>query len=118
MDFEVLLYEFYNDRYYLRFDQMEKAVYDFKDYIEGNKESLRNYGEYWRQGKIISSAFVESLVNQLINKRFAKKQQMQWTPKGAHLLLQMRVKTLNGDLPAAFQKWYPSIDLQEYKLAA
>jgi len=109
MDFEILLYDFYNDRYYLKFDQMEKVIYDFKDYIEGNKESLRNYGEYWRQGKIISSAFVESLVNQLISKRFAKKQQMQWTPKGAHLLLQMSEKTINGDFSADNRKWNTTI---------
>jgi hypothetical protein len=61
---------------------------------------------------------VESLVNQLISKRFAKKQQMQWTPKGAHLLLQMRVKTLNGDLSTAFREWYPSIQLEEHFRAA
>jgi hypothetical protein len=118
MEMEILLYEFDNDWCYLKFDQIEKTVYDFKDYIEVNKESLRNYGEYWRNGKIISSAFVESLVNQLISKRFAKKQQMQWTPKGAHLLLQMRVKTLNGDLSAAFRKWYPSIQFEEHFRAA
>ena len=118
MEMEILLYEFDNDWCYLKFDQIEKIVYDFKDYIEENKESLRNYGEYWHNGKIISSAFVESLVNQLISKRFAKKQQKQWTPKGAHLLLQMRVKTLNGDLSASFRKWYPSIQLEEHRQAA
>jgi hypothetical protein len=33
---------------------------------------------------------VESTVNQVVSKRFVKKQQMQWTPRGAHLLLQTR----------------------------
>jgi hypothetical protein len=40
-------------------------------------------------------AFVESAVNQVISKRMVKKQQMQWTPRGAHLLLQTRTKLLN-----------------------
>jgi hypothetical protein len=46
-----------------------------------------NYGEQWRNGELISTSFVESTVNVLISKRFCKKQQMQWTPEGAHLLL-------------------------------
>lgn len=41
-------------------------------------------------------------------KRFVKKQQMQWTPRGAHLLLQTRTKVLNGDLEESFRRWYPA----------
>jgi hypothetical protein len=36
----------------------------------------------------ISSASVESTVNQVVSKRMVKKQQMRWTPEGAHLVLQ------------------------------
>ena len=45
-----------------------------------------NYGER------ISTGFVESTVNQVISKRFCKKQQMGWTLHGAHLLLQIRTR--------------------------
>ncbi len=38
-----------------------------------------------------------------------KKQQMRWTPRGAHLLLQVRSYTLNDDLQATFNRWYPGI---------
>jgi hypothetical protein len=38
--------------------------------------------------------------NQVVSKCFVKKQQMQWTPKGAHLLLQRRTRMLDGDLDA------------------
>src|SRR5258708_2884544 len=41
------------------------------------------------------------------NKRFVKKQQMQWTLRGAHLLLQTRTKVLNEDLDEVFRHWYP-----------
>jgi hypothetical protein len=51
---------------------------------------------------------VESAVNQVISKRFVKKQQMRWTPRGAHLLLQTRIKVLNGDLEDTFRRWYPA----------
>jgi hypothetical protein len=54
MEMEILLYEFDNDWCYLKFDQIEKIDYDFKDYIEENKESLRNYGEYWRNNCVVS----------------------------------------------------------------
>ena len=40
--------------------------------------------------------------------------------EGAHLLLQTRVRTLNGELGAIFTRWYPDMDLevQEMPLAA
>jgi hypothetical protein len=38
-------------------------------------------------GERISSCLAESKVNAVISKRFAKRQQMQWTKRGAHLLL-------------------------------
>jgi hypothetical protein len=38
-----------------------------------------------RQGETISTAFVESTINQVVSRRFVKKQQMQWTLRGAHL---------------------------------
>jgi hypothetical protein len=38
---------------------------------------------------------VASTVNQVVSKRFCKKQQMQWSKSGAHVLLQTRVKALN-----------------------
>lgn len=44
----------------------------------------------------------------VISKRMVKKQQMRWTPRGAHLLLQIRVRVLNDDLAADFHRWYPN----------
>jgi hypothetical protein len=38
-----------------------------------------------------------------------KKQQMRWTKRGAHLLLQTRTKTLNGELRDVFCDWYPAM---------
>jgi hypothetical protein len=64
-----------------------KAVEEFHTYIENNQGFIPNYGERHRHGERISTGFVESTVNQVISKRFCKKQQMAWTPRGAHLLL-------------------------------
>ena len=52
---------------------------------------------------------MESTVNTVIGKRFAKKQQMQWTPRGAHLLLQTRTRALDGTLRTMFERWYPGL---------
>jgi hypothetical protein len=50
---------------------------------------------------------VESTVNQEISTRFCTKQQMAWTPRGAHLLLQIRTRVLNDDWEATFREWDP-----------
>ncbi len=33
---------------------------------------------------------------------------MQWTPRGAHLLLQARTQVLNDELDQTFWRWYPT----------
>jgi len=50
---------------------------------------------------------VESAVNQVISKRMVKKQQMRWSPRGAHLLLQIRTRVLNNTLTDDYRRWYP-----------
>jgi hypothetical protein len=81
-----------------------KAVRAFEAYVTNNRAFIPNYGERYREGKVISTAFVESAVNQVVSKRFVKKQQMQWTPAGAHLLLQIRIEVLNGDWRATLSR--------------
>jgi hypothetical protein len=48
-------------------------------------------------------------VNAVISKRFAKRQQMQWTPRGAHLPLQTRTRALDGTMRSLFERWYPGL---------
>src|SRR5450755_3624015 len=43
--------------------------------IHANRAFIPNYGDRWRNGEAISTAFVESAVNQIISRRFVKKQQ-------------------------------------------
>src|ERR1039457_191701 len=59
------------------------------------------------RSKTISTAFVESTINQVVSRRFVKKQQMQWMLRGAHLLLQTRTKVLNDELDEVFRRWFP-----------
>jgi hypothetical protein len=50
---------------------------DFRTYISNNREFIPNFGERRRQGETISTAFVESTINQVVSRRFVKKQQTQ-----------------------------------------
>jgi hypothetical protein len=95
-----------------------KAVRTFEGYIAANRAFIPNYGERYREGKVISTAFVESAVNQVVSKRFVKKQQMRWTLAGAHLLLQIRAHVLNGDWRATLSRWYPGMQLTPEPKAA
>ena len=87
-----------------------KAVREFDSYIRANAGRIPNYGERQRAGEAISTAFTESAVNQVISKRMVKKQQMRWTPRGAHLLLQVRTRVLNDQLADDFRRWYPGFN--------
>jgi hypothetical protein len=90
-----------------RTEKLAAGVAEFETYIGNNRESIPNFGERYRQGETISTAFVESTINQVVSRRFVKKQQMQWTLRGAHLLLQTRTKVLNDELDNVFRRWYP-----------
>jgi hypothetical protein len=78
-------------------------------YTASHIGSLINYGERYRAGERISSCLAESSVNAVISKRFAKRQQMQWTKRGAHLLLQTRTRTLDGTRRSPFEEWYSGL---------
>jgi hypothetical protein len=88
------------------------GLIEFETYIRNNQPFIPNFGERRRQGEVISTAFVESTINQVVSRRFVKKQQMSWTLRGAHLLLQTRTKVLNGELEEVFRRWYPQFRAQ------
>jgi hypothetical protein len=47
-----------------------------------------------------------------VSKRFVKKQQMSWSRRGAHLLLQVRTRVLNEEFREKFDEWYPGFNAQ------
>ena len=84
-------------------------------YVTNNRGSIPDYGKRRRQGKRIATSFVESTVNTLVGKRFAKSQLMQWSKQGAHHLLQIRARTLDGSLHIMFKKWFPGLATNDQK---
>lgn len=51
-----------------------------------------------RHGRVDRTILANSAVNSLVAKRMVKKQQMRWSPHGAHMLMQVRTALLNGEL--------------------
>lgn len=87
--------------------KLSAALAEFGVYIGRNASSVIDYGERYRAGERISSGFVESAINQVVAKRFSKRQSMRWTRHGAHLQLQTRTRVLNGELEGVFRKRWP-----------
>ncbi|WP_434032758.1 ISKra4 family transposase [Cupriavidus sp. a3] len=88
-------------------------------YLDNNRHCIVNYGDRYRHGEPIASGFVESAVNQVVSKRFVKRQQMAWRPRHAHNLLQIRTAALNDQFRSNIERWYPSVAGGErHRLAA
>jgi hypothetical protein len=56
-----------------RFESIEAKLDELRSYLYANRESVGGYAEAYRNGERISTAHVESTVNQLINGACARK---------------------------------------------
>lgn len=86
---------------------LRRHLDDLLAYLEANQPGLVNYGARRRRGEPISTAFVESAINEIISKRMIKKQQMRWNRWTVQPLLNVRVAVLDGTLEASFRRSYP-----------
>jgi len=98
---------------YASLSALKKAAAEFHTYIANNADAIPNYAERHRYGERVSTAFVEATVNVVVGKRFTKRQQMRWSRRGAHRLLQTRTRTLDGSLRALFAGWHPGMAIGE-----
>jgi hypothetical protein len=93
-------------------DALERIDYRIREvlsYVLRNSSEPVAYGHRYRMGQSISSAMAESAVNQVINARMCKLQQMRWSPRGAHLLAQVRCAVLNGDAAEKLKSYNAAI---------
>jgi hypothetical protein len=75
-------------------------------YLERNTGALVHYAARRRRGEPISTAFIESAVNEIIAKRMNKKQQMRWNRMTVQPFLDVRTAVLNDTLEHAFRRRY------------
>ena len=73
-----------------------------------------SYSRAHHDDEPVSTAPAESTINRLVNHRMDKTQQMSWSPRGAHYLLQVRVAILNRVLADSFKRWYPGFSELKY----
>jgi hypothetical protein len=88
-------------------EQVRERLAELWSYLTANQTRLINYGKEYREGHRISTARVESTVDQLVDWRMEKKQHMRWTRRGAQMLLHARCALLNGEL-GKYTRWSPS----------
>jgi hypothetical protein len=88
-------------------DRLQRHVSELLGYLERNQDMLVHYAARRRRSEPISTAFVESAVNETVAKRMNKKQQMRWNRTTVQPFLDVRTAVLNDRLEDAFRHRYP-----------
>jgi hypothetical protein len=87
--------------------RLQRHASELLGYLERNQDALVHYAARRQRGEPISTAFVESAVNEIIAKRMNKKQQMRWNRTTVQPFLDVRTAVLNDTLENAFRHRYP-----------
>jgi hypothetical protein len=88
-------------------DRIQRHVSELLGYLGRNQDTLVHYAARRRRGEPISTAYVESAVNEIIAKRMNKKQQMRWNRTIVQSFLDVPTAVLNDNLEDAFRHRYP-----------
>ena len=95
-----------------------RHVSDLIEYLDANRHALVHYGRRRHEGLPISTAFVESAVNEILSKRMIKKQQMRWNRWTVQPFLDVRIAVLNKALCGSFRLRYPAFHTENDNHAA
>ena len=75
--------------------RLQRHVAELLGYLERNRGALVPYAARRRASEPISTAFVESVVNEIVAKRMNKAQQMRWNRATVQPFLDVRTAVLN-----------------------
>ena len=64
-------------------------------YVAGQAALIIDYATARHDEEPISTAITESTVQWLLHRRMNARQQMRWSPRGAHLMLKVRTSVVN-----------------------
>jgi hypothetical protein len=67
-------------------------------YVSGQSDIIIDYATAQRCEEPISTTVTESTVQQLLHRRMYTRQTMRRSPRGAHLMLKVRISAVNGTL--------------------
>ena len=87
-------------------ERLQRHASELLSYLERNQDALVHYAARRQRGEPISTAFVESAVNEIVAKRMNKKQQMRWNRATVQPFLDVRTAVLNETLEDAFRAHY------------
>ncbi len=90
-------------------DRVQQRVGDLLGSLERNRDALAPDAARRRRGEAISTAFVESAINEIVAQRMTKAQQMRWNRATVQPFLNVRTAVLNGTLEDAFRQRYPGL---------
>jgi len=75
--------------------KVARLLRDLETYVCGQSDIIIDYATARRQDEPISTAVTESTVRWLLHRRMNAQQHMRWSPRGAHLMLQVRTFVAN-----------------------
>jgi hypothetical protein len=78
--------------------KVARLLGELETYVCGQSDIIIDYATARRCKEPISTAVTESTVQWLLHRRMNARQQMRWTPRGAHLMLKVRCAVMNGTL--------------------
>jgi len=81
-------------------ERLRRVLQDLEIYVSGQLDSIINYWAAQRSAEPISTATTKSAVQRLLHRRMSAKQQMRWSPRGAHLMLKVRTTVMERDVRA------------------
>ncbi|SEF06504.1 hypothetical protein SAMN05519104_8221 [Rhizobiales bacterium GAS188] len=88
--------------------KLARGLRELETYVSGQSELIIDYATARRRGEPISTATTESTVQWLLHRRMNARQQMRWSPRGAHLMLKVRTAVMNRTLErdhTAAERW-------------
>jgi hypothetical protein len=88
--------------------KVTRLLSELETYVSGQSDIIIDYAAARRCEEPISTAITESTVQWLLHRRMNARQQMRWSPRGAHLMLKVRTSVVNGTLDrdhAVAERW-------------
>jgi hypothetical protein len=80
--------------------KLVKALLALERYVSGLADLIIDYASARLDNEPFSTSPTEGAVQWLLHRRMGAQQQMRWSPRGAHLMLQVRTAIVNGTLDA------------------
>lgn len=80
--------------------KLAKALIALETYVSGLADLIIDYASARLGDEPFCTSPTEGAVQWLLHRRMAAQQQMRWSPRGAHLMLQVRTAIVNGTFEA------------------